>query len=166
MLGRDQPGATRENPVNLERREDMITAHLTHQTPTLTPSGWLTLLGGRFSRRSKIGSPPLDLRSESGDVGRPPAYSDPLLGWGRRAIHGVRTYDVPGGHSSMLQEPNVQALATYLQNQIDESLASHTVHGWPLTLDGESTSARAHETSTSAGAARLAGSVDPNRFYS
>ena len=39
MLGRDHPGATRESPVNLERREDMITAHLTDQTSTLAPSG-------------------------------------------------------------------------------------------------------------------------------
>jgi thioesterase domain-containing protein len=52
-------------------------------------------------------------------------YSDPLLGWGRRATQGVRTYDVPGGHSSMLQEPNVQTLAAHLQEQIDERLAGH-----------------------------------------
>ena len=39
MLGRDHPGATRESPVNLESREDMITAHLADQTPTLAPPG-------------------------------------------------------------------------------------------------------------------------------
>jgi thioesterase domain-containing protein len=76
-------------------------------------------------------------------------YSDPLLGWGRRATHGVRIYDVPGGHSSMLQEPNVQALAAYLQNQIDEGLACHLPRGWPSTIAGESTNARVHETSKS-----------------
>src|SRR5947209_3553981 len=39
MLGRDHPGATRERPVNLERCEDMVTAHLANQTPTLAPPG-------------------------------------------------------------------------------------------------------------------------------
>jgi thioesterase domain-containing protein len=51
-------------------------------------------------------------------------YDDPLLGWGRRATHGVRVDDVPGGHSSMLQEPDVQILAEKLQSVIDEALAS------------------------------------------
>jgi thioesterase domain-containing protein len=49
-------------------------------------------------------------------------YDDPLLGWGRRAALGVRAFDVPGGHSSMLQEPHVEALADRLQSCIDEAL--------------------------------------------
>jgi thioesterase domain-containing protein len=49
-------------------------------------------------------------------------YDDPLLGWGRRAALGVRAIDVPGGHSSMLQEPHVEALADRLQSCIDEAL--------------------------------------------
>ncbi|WP_148599114.1 HAD-IIIC family phosphatase [Aquisphaera giovannonii] len=51
-------------------------------------------------------------------------YSDPLLGWGGRATGCVRAYDVPGGHSSMLQEPNVRVLAETMQAAIDEALAS------------------------------------------
>ena len=47
-------------------------------------------------------------------------YEDPALGWGRRATNGVRVCDVAGGHSSMLQEPNVQILAEQLQISIDE----------------------------------------------
>ena len=35
-------------------------------------------------------------------------YADPLLGWGQRTSHDVHVYDIPGGHSSMLQEPNVR----------------------------------------------------------
>jgi FkbH-like protein len=50
-------------------------------------------------------------------------YEDPLLGWGRRAIREVVVHDVPGGHSSMLQEPNVQVLAEQLQMAIDSALA-------------------------------------------
>ena len=50
-------------------------------------------------------------------------YDDPLLGWGQRATRGVRVYDVPGGHSSMLQEPHVSILAEQLQSYIDDALA-------------------------------------------
>jgi thioesterase domain-containing protein len=50
-------------------------------------------------------------------------YEDPLLGWGRRAKGDVVVHDVPGGHSSMLQEPNVQVLAEQLQMAIDDVLA-------------------------------------------
>jgi thioesterase domain-containing protein len=49
-------------------------------------------------------------------------YDDPLLGWGRRAVVGVHAFDVPGGHSSMLQEPHVEALADRLQSCIDAAL--------------------------------------------
>ncbi|MBV8488859.1 MAG: hypothetical protein JO161_11315 [Planctomycetaceae bacterium] len=49
-------------------------------------------------------------------------YSDPLFGWAPRASQGVRAYDVPGGHSSMLQEPNVRVLAGYMQTIIDQAL--------------------------------------------
>ncbi len=53
-------------------------------------------------------------------------YDDPLLGWGKRATQGVRVFDVPGGHSSMLQEPNVQMLAEQMQAAIDEALADES----------------------------------------
>ncbi len=64
-------------------------------------------------------------------------YSDPLLGWDRRATRGVRAYDVPGGHSSMLQEPNVQVLASHLQSRIDEALADHPASRLSLALVGD-----------------------------
>jgi hypothetical protein len=69
-----------------------------------------------------------------------------LLGWGRRATQGVRTYDVPGGHSSMLQEPNVQTLAARLQEQIDERLAGHVTCRHSPSLLGEQTVATNCET--------------------
>lgn len=46
-------------------------------------------------------------------------FVDPALGWERRASGGVRVIDVPGGHTSMLQEPNVRVLADRLQEAID-----------------------------------------------
>jgi thioesterase domain-containing protein len=45
-------------------------------------------------------------------------YEDPMLGWQKRTRAGVRVVDVPGGHGSMLEEPNVigvsDPLAAYL----------------------------------------------------
>lgn len=57
-------------------------------------------------------------------------FVDPALGWDRRGSGGVRIVDVPGGHSSMLQEPNVAVLAARLQEEMDRSLA----HGERLPL--------------------------------
>ena len=53
-------------------------------------------------------------------------YADPLLGWGQRTSHDVHVYDIPGGHSSMLQEPNVRVLAARMQAYLDEALASES----------------------------------------
>ena len=49
---------------------------------------------------------------------------DPLFGWGQQATRGVVTHDVPGGHSSMLQEPNVKVMAQQLQPYIDSIIAN------------------------------------------
>ena len=64
-------------------------------------------------------------RATSGDGPDEPyieRYDDPLLGWGQRASRGVRAYDIPGGHSSMLQTPHVSILAEQLQLYIDNAL--------------------------------------------
>ncbi|PSR16764.1 hypothetical protein C8255_16140 [filamentous cyanobacterium CCP3] len=50
-------------------------------------------------------------------------YSDPALGWGVRTTGSVQVYDVPGGHSSMLQEPNVAVMAEQIQHYIQSVLA-------------------------------------------
>jgi len=47
-------------------------------------------------------------------------YQDSMLGWQRRSADGVVAIDVPGGHSSMLQEPNVAQLAQVLAKRLDE----------------------------------------------
>ena len=48
--------------------------------------------------------------------------SDPLFGWSKRATEGVEVYDVPGGHSSMLQEPYVKVLAEKIEAYIKAAL--------------------------------------------
>ncbi|NER29712.1 MAG: amino acid adenylation domain-containing protein, partial [Symploca sp. SIO1C4] len=49
--------------------------------------------------------------------------NDPLFGWAKWAKYGVEVYDLPGGHSSMLQEPHVQVLAEHLQACLKKTLA-------------------------------------------
>jgi FkbH-like protein len=49
-------------------------------------------------------------------------YEDGLLGWSPRATGGVRAIDVPGGHSSMLQEPHVETFAAHLRKELDSGL--------------------------------------------
>ncbi|MHB8814203.1 MAG: non-ribosomal peptide synthetase [Steroidobacteraceae bacterium] len=56
-------------------------------------------------------------------------YEDPLLGWSGLSRHGVRAVDVPGGHTSMLQEPHVEVLARRMQDAIDESPAGERAIG-------------------------------------
>ena len=67
-------------------------------------------------------------------------YDDPLLGWGTRATRRVRAFSVPGGHSSMLQEPNVSILAEQMQAVIDDTLAAKSTH----PLDSALTSLSGH----------------------
>ncbi len=50
-------------------------------------------------------------------------YSDSLLGWGNRATGGIKVHTNPGGHSSMLQAPNVQIMAKQMQAYIDAAIA-------------------------------------------
>ena len=46
---------------------------------------------------------------------------DPLLGWGDRTVKPLRIFDAAGGHSSMLQEPNVASLAERLIALLEET---------------------------------------------
>ena len=63
-------------------------------------------------------------------------YSDFLLGWGKRVTEGVKAYDIPGGHSSMLQEPNVQVMAEKMQSYIDAALSKESVSDRTPTVVG------------------------------
>jgi thioesterase domain-containing protein len=46
---------------------------------------------------------------------------DPRLEWRRFALGGFESYQTPGGHLSMLLEPNVQHLAAQLQHALSGS---------------------------------------------
>ncbi|MDJ0659614.1 MAG: amino acid adenylation domain-containing protein [Crocosphaera sp.] len=51
--------------------------------------------------------------------GKDPEY----LGWQRWSTEKITVYEVPGGHSSMLQDPYAQFLAEKLQNSINQALS-------------------------------------------
>ncbi|MBE9040482.1 hypothetical protein IQ235_06720 [Oscillatoriales cyanobacterium LEGE 11467] len=51
---------------------------------------------------------------------------DPLLGWEKSATLGIELHDIPGGHTSMLQEPNVQILARKLQASLNSAVSDES----------------------------------------
>ena len=57
------------------------------------------------------------------DVPYRTTYSDFALGWGKRVRNDLVIYDVPGGHSSVLQPPHVETLAQLFQGALDAALA-------------------------------------------
>ncbi|TCM20815.1 acyl transferase domain-containing protein [Novosphingobium sp. PhB165] len=49
-------------------------------------------------------------------------YRDYALGWGKRVREEIMIVDVPGGHGSSLQEPNIETLAPLFQEALDNAL--------------------------------------------
>jgi thioesterase domain-containing protein len=80
-------------------------------------------------------------------------HDDPMLGWEPRVAGPIDTVDVPGGHASMLQEPNVRTVAERLQDRIDRWLgqaparrefkATSAVERPPASTGGERAAASA-----------------------
>jgi thioesterase domain-containing protein len=62
-------------------------------------------------------------------------YGDFALGWGRRVAEDVTVVAVPGGHSSVLQDPHVGTLARLLQDVIDGAMGRGD---WRDVAEGES----------------------------
>ena len=58
-------------------------------------------------------------------------YDDPLLGWGKHSQAGVRAFDVPGGHGSMLQEPHVAIIADILCSILAEPTVARATTSVP-----------------------------------
>ena len=65
-------------------------------------------------------------RATEGAGNDEPAVSlsgDPLLDWGGRVAGELGILDMPGGHSTMLQEPYVEEVAESIVSYIDECLS-------------------------------------------
>ncbi|WP_421654967.1 HAD-IIIC family phosphatase [Leptothermofonsia sp. ETS-13] len=65
-------------------------------------------------------------------------YSDPFFGWEKRITGTVCVYDIPGGHSSMLQEPNVEVMAEVMQDYINRALTPEFSDAPALVQQNES----------------------------
>jgi acyl transferase domain-containing protein/thioesterase domain-containing protein/acyl carrier protein len=103
------------------------------QAPTVIP--YLQLYE-HAHREHEPGTQPLDglvalYRATQGD-GTPAdqpyieRYGEPQLGWGSRVAAPLEVIDVPGGHASLLQEPNVQKLADAINQHLVRALDSRT----------------------------------------
>lgn len=53
-------------------------------------------------------------------------YDDEALGWKPRFKRGLKVLEVPGGHTSLLQEPNVAVLAQAIQADVNEAMQALT----------------------------------------
>jgi thioesterase domain-containing protein len=93
--------------------------------------GWVTDLSVRavYERLERAYSPSGTLRGQAvlyratwidaPDRPLTEVFRDPQLGWDKRVVDGNLTFcDVPGGHSSMLQEPQVERMAHDLASRI------------------------------------------------
>lgn len=105
-------------------------------TPPLTLSPTCVRKTYLFAEQSYTPTTPFEgevllLRSTQGEgIDQPyqEMYVDPRFGWDELVTQGVCMHDIPGGHSSMLQEPHVSVLAERIQSYIDQVVeSSHTV---------------------------------------
>jgi acyl transferase domain-containing protein/thioesterase domain-containing protein/acyl carrier protein len=62
-------------------------------------------------------------------------YGDPQLGWGPRVAQPLEVVDVPGGHASLLQEPNVQRLAEAMNAHLARATLATAPVGSPNATD-------------------------------
>jgi thioesterase domain-containing protein len=88
-------------------------AHREHRPQGLFRSGDVVVFRGTQGDGSEADEPYQNI------------YSDDQLGWGARVDGTVKVIDVPGGHTSMLQEPHVGVLAQHMQQCIDEAVSRH-----------------------------------------
>lgn len=71
---------------------------------------------------------------EADDIPFGEQYSDCIMGWGKRVAEAVHLVEIPGGHTSSLQQPNVPVLARAMQGAMDAALGSHAMPPIPLPV--------------------------------
>ncbi|MFZ2651072.1 MAG: beta-ketoacyl synthase N-terminal-like domain-containing protein [Burkholderiaceae bacterium] len=112
LRGRDEQGA--DAPIStpdLSFLKLYEVAHREHVPTGVFSSGMVTL----FRATKGDGS--------TADIPFAEIYTDADLGWSKRVLGDLRVVDVPGGHSSALQEPHVRMLAVAMQRSIDMAIA-------------------------------------------
>jgi len=86
-------------------------------------------------RPGRVRAPIVLVRAGDGDDTATEMVLDLLLGWADRSNQPLRVIDAPGGHSSMLQEPNVGILADELVKLLDATTGRSAT---PSTASGAS----------------------------
>ncbi|GIX23375.1 MAG: hypothetical protein KatS3mg122_0606 [Caldimonas sp.] len=117
MRDQAQRGEVGSSPSDEEHGLDFLkmyeVAHREHRPQGLFRSGDVVVFRGTQGDGSEADEPYQNI------------YSDDQLGWGARVDGTVKVIDVPGGHTSMLQEPHVGVLAQHMQQCIDEAVSRH-----------------------------------------
>ena len=57
-----------------------------------------------------------------------PARKHPTLGWGDLVANGLDVQQIPGNHTTLMQEPHVRVLAEKLKSSIEEAAKLITTH--------------------------------------
>jgi aspartate racemase len=93
----------RGKPVPIEVRESWLFASFLRAAQRYRPSPY----------RGRI----CVVRAADGDAF--PREFPPDMGWGEVAAGGLEVHEVPGGHHSLMQEPNVQTLSCLIDDVIE-----------------------------------------------
>jgi thioesterase domain-containing protein len=83
------------------------------------------LAEGDYRPARRLDAPAMLFRATQGEGADEPfanLFADPLLGWSPLVAAGLELVDAQGGHSSMLQEPHVGALADRLATWMSRAL--------------------------------------------
>ncbi len=62
-------------------------------------------------------------------------FGDPLLGWEGKTTRGLHCFDIPAGHSSMLQDPHVDLIAAKMQAHMDAVFAEEPAVPCPALVN-------------------------------
>src|SRR5690606_3872730 len=114
---RSEAAATKSSGSDLPFLQLYEVAHRQHEPNATLSNGEVVLF------RATQGN------GEPNDVPFQEIYADDLLGWQCHAQPPIRAIDVPGGHSSALQEPNVGELAKHMLTHMRSALIRFAKQG-------------------------------------
>ncbi|WP_404481570.1 type I polyketide synthase [Novosphingobium sp. BL-52-GroH] len=112
-------GAT---PANLSFLHLYEVAHRAHRPTGLFDGGEVVLFKATRGTGADDDVPYIDL------------YTDCIFGWGKRVAGDVTVVSVPGGHTSVLQEANVDVLASAMREAIVRACPTEFVTPLPIPL--------------------------------
>src|SRR6185369_10830790 len=106
----------------LARRYAQAQRHWPKQLPAPSVRDVYMSALARYTGQPTLGIPSLLFRATEGDGDDMPlgeVFEDPCLGWRELLGGSLRVIDSPGGHSTMLQQGRVDAIASHLRAALD-----------------------------------------------